>query len=148
MIQRLKSRLINSQTSRQSTLAEEAIDTSRNTDLYLPNLGFFSWVVVSTRLKLRGSCDLILEDELHSIYLNAFSHPLNGLISCAAFWGSLTVAKAALENFSRNADILEMRDSMKESFTDRHNGQTSLGTTNKDLVALSRSGNIYQKKCP
>jgi hypothetical protein len=129
-------------------LAEEAINMSRNTDLHVPNLGSLTRQSISRRLRLRGSYDAILRDELQSIQCKAYLHILNGLIGCTAWWDGLTVATAALENFPRNADILEMRDNIKEGFLDRHNGLKAMAKNEKDLVVLSRTGKIYQKRYP
>jgi hypothetical protein len=121
---------------------------SQNTSLHLLNLGVLTRESISRRLRLWGSCDAILQDELQSIQCNAYLHILNGMIGCTAWWDRLTIAAAALENFPRNADILEMRDNLSEGFLDRHNGLREMATNEKDLVALSRTGKIYQKRYP
>jgi hypothetical protein len=89
---------------------------------------------------------LVIRDELKGLHLQAYRELLNGMLGAACFWDGLLEAKGALQLFPNDPEILELRQHLKDGFEDRHNGLKKLGV--KDLVAITRTGQIYQKLYP
>jgi hypothetical protein len=90
----------------------------------------------------------IIEDEVQQLQLQAYRDLLNGLLGCACFWEGLAVAREALTVWPRDPELLELRQWLKEGFTDRHTGLKDLGADPDDIVVLTRMGRIYQKSYP
>jgi hypothetical protein len=102
----------------------------------------------SVARRLQSSSGLTLQDELDRLHAKAYSELLNGLMGCGAFWDGLIEAKTALTFFPNDVDLLDSRDCLKLGFQDQHNGLKDAGPLAQDLVALTRTGKIYQKLYP
>jgi hypothetical protein len=70
------------------------------------------------------------------------------LLGCADFWNGLVLVKAGLQRFPRDPELLEMQGELKTAFLARHKGLKEVLDNEKDIVASTRTGKIYQKKYP
>jgi hypothetical protein len=102
--------------------------------------------VVSKRL--RSQSPLIIEDELQSQHLHAYRELLNGMLGCGCFWDGVVAAKKALGLFPGDPDLLEIRQWLKDGFTDRCDGLKKLGANPQDLVFRSRVGKYTRSLIP
>ncbi|KAB8304082.1 hypothetical protein EYC80_005421 [Monilinia laxa] len=106
------------------------------------------FTAISTRLCTTSIAVII--DELNSMYIGAYRCLIQGLLHSGAFWDGLTVVKIGLEIFPNDAELLDLRSLLRESFQDRHhstmedikNGQVV------NIITATRPGLIFQKRYP
>jgi hypothetical protein len=126
-------------------LVEAALNV--NTFLQHPrDLGTLVYEAISKRLGTESP--VIIADEITSLNLQTYRELVNGLLGCADFWDGLVQAKAGLNRFPRDAELLEMRGDLKTAFLARHKGLKKVLGNEKDIVASTRTGKIYQKQYP
>jgi hypothetical protein len=113
---------------------------------YPPNLGALVRNAIGSRLNIQSSS--IITDEMENVYLQAYREAINGLFGCAAFWDGLIQVKAGLKRFPRDPELLEVQRDLKTGFLERHKGLKEALDDEKDIVASTRTGKIYQKKYP
>ena len=126
-------------------LIEAALNV--NTFLQKPrNLGTLVHGAISKRLGTSSA--LIIADEITSLNIQAYREIVNGLPGCADFWDGLLQAKAGLKRFPRDSELLEMQGELKAAFLARHKALNEVLDNEKDIVASTRTGKIYQKRYP
>jgi hypothetical protein len=118
-----------------------------NTFLQYPrNLGVLVHNAIGKRLGTDSP--IIIAEEMTSLQLQAYQELVNSLLGCGALWDGLVQVKAGLKRFPRDPELLEMQGELKTAFLARHNGLKELFDNEKDILASSRTGKIYQKKYP
>ncbi|KAE9364674.1 hypothetical protein N431DRAFT_354695 [Stipitochalara longipes BDJ] len=118
-----------------------------NTFLQYPReLGILVHEAISRRLGTDSP--MIIADEVTNLHLQAYQELVNGLLGCGALWDGLVQAKAGLKRFPRDPELLEMQGDLKTAFLARHNGLKEILDNEKDILASTRTGKIYQKKYP
>ena len=113
---------------------------------YPTNLGTLVHEAIGKRL--RTSSPTIITDEIQSLYQQTYGELVNSLLGCADFWDGLIQVKAGLKRFPNDPELLEMQGELKTAFIARHKGLKEVLDNEKDIVASTRTGKIYQKKYP
>ena len=98
--------------------------------------------------RLGTDSPIIITEEIANLHLQAYQELVSGLLGCGALWDGLVQVKAGLKRFPRDSELLEMQGDLKTAFLARHNGLKEVLGNDKDILAATRSGKIYQKKYP
>ncbi|KAH8805753.1 hypothetical protein F5884DRAFT_457794 [Xylogone sp. PMI_703] len=104
-------------------------------------------VIKCMKFRLCGSSSTIINDELQYLHLDTYLQLLRGFLGCAAYWDGLLLVKKALKLFPKHGELLEIQQILSESFKDKHNDLVQMGVA-EDIVALTRTGKIFQKPYP
>lgn len=98
--------------------------------------------------KIQVLSPIIIDDELTDIHLKLSREYINGFLGTSCYWDGLVKVKEALHSFPGDAELLEMRHVLKESFEDRYLALKDSDGEPNELKAISRMGKIYQKAYP
>lgn len=99
------------------------------------------------KTRIGRALKVITDDELAYLHIIIYRQLLKGLIGCGALWDGLMLGKKALLLFPDDVELQDLKSHLEELFKDRHNDLKESGVT-ADLVALSRTGKIFQKPYP
>lgn len=125
------------------------IEAALKVNTYMPcprNLGTLVRNAIGGKLGTKSSS--IIADELESLLRQAYRELVNGLLGCGDFWSGLIQAKTSLKRFQKDPELMRMQADLKLAFLEGHNGLKEVLDDEKDLVSLTRTGKIYQKKYP